>query len=106
MQFIYGYDMSEAEHIRKHMQSEPYPGQVRVAKYLEKGSVELAASSCGYDVFTGEIIAPTRMILTDGEYSWENTLSYYVRKYNVRLPREFERKILCDDSASTSLPTA
>ena len=98
MQFIRGFGMSEAEYVKKHAQSEPYQGQERIAKYLDEGELMLASPMFGYDAITGEKIVSPRMILTDGEYSWENTLPHYVRKYNVRLPREFERKILCDDS--------
>ena len=32
--------------------------------------------------------------MTDGEYSWLSDLAYYVEKYNLRLPEEFEGKVL------------
>lgn len=32
--------------------------------------------------------------MTDGQYSWNNALPYYVRKYNLRLPKQFEEMAL------------
>ena len=97
MRFIHGFGIPEAEYVRKHAQSKPYPGQERIARYLDEGELVLASPMFGYDAFTGEKIVSTREILTDGEYSWENTLPHYVRKYNFRLPKEFEEKILGAD---------
>jgi len=106
MRYLKEEGISEKEYILKHIQDKPYPGQEKVAKYLERGNVMLVAPSCGYDVFTGEIIVATRMILTDGEYSWENTLPHYVRQYNLRLPEEFEGKIMGIGFTAATLPNA
>ena len=46
------------------------------------------------DVFTGDQISNEMIGMNDGEYTWFNTLAYYVEKYNLRLPKEFEDKIL------------
>ena len=46
------------------------------------------------DVFTGEILSPSTKGMNDGEYTWFESLAYYVKKYNLRLPKEFEDKIL------------
>lgn len=46
------------------------------------------------DVITGESIKMECLGMNDGEYTWFNILAYYVKKYNLRLPEEFERKIL------------
>ena len=69
-----------------------YSGQDNIAKYLDAGTVLLVSPECDVDVFTNERIKGTSNILTDGEYSWPSSLSYYVREYNLRLPAEFEKK--------------
>ncbi len=35
-----------------------------------------------------------RVCISDGVYVWSNILSYYVDKYNLRLPKDFEEHIL------------
>ena len=34
------------------------------------------------------------IFMNDGKYSWTSTLIYYVEKYNLRLPLEFEKYVL------------
>lgn len=67
----------------------------KILAYLNNGEVVLASPSCAVDVFSGERINQTNCILTDGEYSWSNSLGYYVQKYNLQIPKEFEQKMLC-----------
>lgn len=70
------------------------PNKSKIIEYLNAGTVVLAATSTDNDILTGEKIAPTRCILTDGEFSWPNSLGYYVEKYNLEIPRELEDKIV------------
>ena len=65
-----------------------------IARYLENGSPSFCSVSPAIDVFTGEIIPGENIYREDGEYSWNHALSYYVRKYNLRLPKEFESHVL------------
>lgn len=46
------------------------------------------------DVIAGTVIPGTDVGRNDGEYTWWTSLAYYVEKYNLRLPNEFEQKIL------------
>lgn len=55
--------------IKDDFQKEKYEHQQEICDYLEHGQVSLASASCGTDIFTGERIADTYCILTDGEYS-------------------------------------
>lgn len=66
----------------------------KIIKYLCNGEIILVSPSSVIDVISGERIAASTYIYTDGEYSWSNALSYYVEKYNLKLPEEFENKIL------------
>ena len=72
----------------------PSPFQEKILNYLKNGEVIMAAPSRAIDVFSDESINQTNSILTDGEYSWSGSLSYYVQTYNLKLPAEFENKIL------------
>ena len=71
-----------------------YKGQNNIVAYLEKGKVTLTSPCFDRDIYTGEIIPGTLCLMTDGEYVWSSTLMYYVKKYNLRLDPEFEKKVL------------
>lgn len=72
----------------------PSPFNQKIVAYLNNGELVLASPSVVYDVFSGEKIAQTNCILTDGEFSWTNSLGYYVQEYNLQIPKELEDKIL------------
>ena len=91
------YGEEEYPSIIDSFSSERYPGQDNIVRYLEKGKVKLASSGICVDCITGEIISVPHFIMTDGEYSWDSSLSYYVKKYNMRLPKDFENKVLGKD---------
>lgn len=80
--------------LRDDFNPDPSPFQSRILSYLDGGELVLASPSVAVDVITGERISQTNCILTDGEYSWSGSLGHYIRKYNLRLPEEFENKIL------------
>lgn len=72
----------------------PYKGQGNVVYYLLHGTEHMIRMTSDKDVFTGEKIQMDCLGMNDGEYTWFNTLAHYVKKYNLRLPEEFEKKIL------------
>lgn len=72
----------------------PYEGQERILSYLNGGTVYMSRMEIPRDVFTGEQIGVETLGMNDGEYSWFSTLSHYVEKYNLRLPKDFEDKVL------------
>ncbi len=72
----------------------PSPYCDKIITYLDAGELVLASPSSDTDLFSGERINTSRCILTDGEYSWSNSLSYYILKYNLQIPKELEDKIL------------
>lgn len=75
-------------------QSTPSPFCKRIVEYLNNGEVVLASPSCATDVISGKKINQTSCILTDGEYTWLNTLGYYVQEYNLQIPKELEGRIM------------
>lgn len=69
-----------------------YPEKEMLIHYLESGDIELVSLDYSEDVISGEIIGE-ECIMTDGEYSWDSSLPYYVKKYNLILPDEFVKKV-------------
>ncbi len=84
----------ERPSIKESFQECCYPNQEKIAVYLEKGVVKLPSAGTSRDLITGDLISDRHEILTDGEFTWDNSFAYYVRKYNLRLPKEFEEKVL------------
>lgn len=80
--------------IKDDFRDSPSPDYQKIISYLDNGEVKDSATSRDTDVISGESIDKTKCILTDGEYSWSGSLGYYVKKYNLQLPKEFEEKIL------------
>ena len=72
----------------------PYSGIDRIIAYLENGKKTYTATSKARDFFTGDIIQEENCGMTDGEFSWNGSLIYYVKKYNLRLLKEFEDYVL------------
>lgn len=80
--------------MREDFKDSPSPNRQRIMDYLNKGEVKLVATSREVDVISGEKLDQTKCILTDGEYTWSGSLGYYIQKYNLQIPKEFEDKIL------------
>jgi hypothetical protein len=78
---------------------EELPFTSEIIAYLNRGEVVLVSPSCSVDVLSGEIINPTKCVLTDGVFSWSDSLEYYVQKYYLRLPSEFLEKILGEQAS-------
>lgn len=75
-----------------------YPGMGKIIYYLRHGRKDMVAMELAKDVFTGEVIPGGNIGMNDGQYSWCTYLAYYVEKYNLRLPEEFEKHILHQES--------
>jgi hypothetical protein len=88
------FNPSAGRSMKEDFSEESSPLASRIIAYLDSGEVILASPSRSVDVFSGEMIGHTKCIRTDGTFSWSDSLSYYVRKYNLRLPAEFLDKIL------------
>lgn len=84
-----GYDS-----MKNHMESSDYPQKEKVIQYLTSGKIDMVSAEIPQDVFTGERIPGEKLGMNDGTFIWWNTLAYYVRKYNLRLPEEFENHIM------------
>lgn len=97
MRYI-GYAETEPGHNFPNMSDsfvkEAYPHKNDVLRFLQNGSVDFARASRAKDVFSGELIPTEVLIMRDGDFCWSSTLAWYVEKYNLRLPKDFEAYIL------------
>ena len=80
--------------IKDDFRESPSPYCQKIISYLDNGHVSAAAPANDTDVITGKSMNKTICIMTDEEYSWSSSLGYYVKEYNLQIPKEFEEKIL------------
>ena len=73
-----------------------YEHQEEIAKYLDNSKIVSMAPEYDKDIISGELIKPlqSKAIRTNGVFSWDSSLSFYVRKYNFKLPSVYEEFIL------------
>lgn len=80
--------------LKDHTQSEPYKSKADVLKHLQNGNVHMVTASRIVDALSGETTNIELVFMNDGKYSWSSKIPYYVDKYNLRLPKDFEDHIL------------
>lgn len=80
--------------ITESFSKESYPGKGKVVTYLKKGKPGILSTEIPHDVLTGAAIPLENLVMDDGIFAWPLILAYYVDKYNVRLPAEFEKVVL------------
>ena len=80
--------------IKSYISESSYPNQGQVISFLKNGEVEFVQHSRDRDIFTGELIPYEVRIMSDEEFCWSSVLVWYVERYNLRLPKEFEAHIL------------
>lgn len=73
-----------------------YDGQKEVVQYLRECGHERGISMrAPVDYLTGERISTAgNVFYSDEFYSWNDTLAYYVEKYNLKLPDEFIKYVV------------
>ena len=56
----------------------------------------VVSTSLSQDMISGDLIKPHKVdcIKSNDVFSGDGSLAYYVRKYNLRLPAEYENYIL------------
>jgi hypothetical protein len=64
--------------------------QAQVVAYLKAGRVLVMSPGLVRDAFDRSSVAGSRSIRTDGEFAWPDSLAFYVERYLVELPRDFE----------------
>jgi hypothetical protein len=71
-----------------------YANPERVARYLRQHQLLAVAPDLPTDRVTGELGKEGNAELrTDGKYTWDSRLAYYVETYGIALPEEFARHV-------------
>ncbi|MCD7772495.1 MAG: hypothetical protein LUH08_00320 [Ruminococcus sp.] len=70
----------------------------KVVDYLNAQEKIAVCPRVAIDCLTGEQIATSFSVYTDGEYEWCDFLAYHIQKYNVKLPEEFINKVGAENS--------
>lgn len=68
----------------------PSAHKAEVVAYLRGGTVHTFTMRISDDVFDPRASAGRASLVTDGVYAWPQFLAYYVDKYDVSLPADFE----------------
>lgn len=62
----------------------------KICKYLDNGTVLVVSPGVTTDIIEDtDWAVGTGSACTDGRWLWPDDLSYYVRKYNIALPKAF-----------------
>ena len=80
--------------IKATLSKEAYAHKNNIVQFLQNGEIELVRMSRAKDVFTGETIPYEVAVMHDGDFWWSSEIAWYVEKYNLRLPKDFEKHIL------------
>ena len=62
-----------------------------VVAYLRAGKLLVMSPGLVKDPLDAESLAGKRSMRTDGVYAWSDALAYFVERYRIELPAEFER---------------
>lgn len=65
----------------------------KVIDYLSNQKAIARCPKYAIDCVTGKNIDTNFTVHNDGEYEWCNFLIYHIEKYNIKLPKEFIKKI-------------
>ena len=86
---------ADGDSIKNHFNREPYSAKEKIINYLRNGgTVFCCAPSIIKDCITGGRILEEQVTRFDGSYKWPSYLAYYVDRYNLKLPNDFEKHIL------------
>ena len=76
------------------LEKKSYPHKEAIVDFLKNGKEEFVQMSRAKDIFNGEVIPGEVLVMSAGDFYWSNELCWYVDKYNLRLPSDFENYIL------------
>lgn len=89
------FGVPNAPSLLEKCEKDPYRGQDKIVEFLKnKGEIGAAAARIPIDVITGERIPGELVVKHYDKFGWLSDLAYYVEKYNLRLPKEFEDFVL------------
>ena len=83
--------------LKDNIDKKPYENINIVLNHLKSGEIVACAAGRARDVFTDKTITEELKLMTDGKYEWRSDIIFYVEKYNLRLPDDFEEHCLTFD---------
>jgi hypothetical protein len=79
-----------APSLRSAAAAHPRPYEADAVRYLNGGTLLVAAPAVAYDVLEEErILLGSTGLLTDGEWLWSTHLAHYLSRYHVELDPDF-----------------
>ena len=87
-------DAREFPSLKESLEEKAYPNKGKILDFLKNGIIDLTRMSRAKDVFDGEVIPFEIHVMHRGKFSWSNQIAWYVEKYNLRLPDDFEVYII------------
>jgi hypothetical protein len=75
----------------------PAQHKAEVVRYLKSGKTLIYSPGIATDVFDDSATSDTPSIVTDGTYAWRKEIAYYVDRYDIELPSEFEAHMRAND---------
>ena len=87
-------EQKELSSMKGYFSDHPYPGQGKIIYFMMHAEPRLIGMCSCFDVFTGERISMSKVLMSYGDYEWWDELAHYVKNYNLRLPVEFEAYVL------------
>ena len=79
--------------INEHIVDKVNYNKDKVIEYLSNHKKLASCPREAIDCKTGKKISDSFVVFTDGEYQWCDFLEYHIKKYNIKLPKEFLEKI-------------
>jgi len=89
------YGAKGAVSMKDCISDKPYMGIDKIVEYLtNNGKTTVLSTALPKDRITGERIEGELYWKESDGFSWMSDLAYHVKKYNLRLPKDFEDFIL------------
>ena len=83
------FDWRNRAEIESRIQDTPQPDEEKIIKYLKSGNEIAQIYAPVTDVFSLKIWGEGSGVYTDGEWEWNDPLTYYVKKYHYKISDEF-----------------
>lgn len=97
------HGMQDGGSLKENISNKPQFDEDKIIKYLEEGVIYCISPGLTIDILgKSHEIKDSLKILTDGVWIWPSDLSYYVKKYHVKLNEHF---ILHMKNANWTVPS-
>lgn len=74
-----------------------HPRKQELINFLKSGEEDFVKMSYTKDIFSGIVIPFPDIMMHKGRFYWSSVLAWYVEKYDLQLPKDFEEYILMQE---------